>query len=310
MRRVLVTGASGFIGRRCLAPLAERGCEVIAVSSRATSECQPVRWVQCDLLEPGAAGALFAAEQPDALLHLAWYAVPGRFWEAPENFAWVRASLSLLEAFTRSGGRRVVTAGSCAEYDWSAGICSETETALQPATIYGSCKHELQVLQSALCRQSGVSHAWGRVFLTYGPGEPRQKLVASVIDALLAGRLACCTHGRQVRDLMHAQDVADALVALLASDVEGPVNIASGAQIALREVICGIADRLDRPDLVRLGELSCPANDPPTLTAAVARLHDEVGWQPAFDLSSGLDDTIAWHRGRALSAGCRSPIAA
>ncbi|HLJ57656.1 MAG TPA: NAD-dependent epimerase/dehydratase family protein [Chthonomonadaceae bacterium] len=295
MRRVLVTGASGFIGRCCLGPLVARGYEVTAVSSRP-ARGGAVRWVQRDLLNVEAATALMAAERPDALLHLAWYAVPGRFWEAPDNFAWIRSSLALLRAFLRSGGRRIVTSGTCAEYAPSGVPCLEGRTPLQPTRTYGACKHAVHSMQAALCRQAGAGQAWGRVFHTYGPGEPPQKLVTSVIDSLLAGRPARCTHGRQVRDLMHVRDVGDALVALLDSDVQGPVNIASGRPVALGDVAKTIGEQLGRPDLVQLGAIESPPQDPPVLSADTARLRCEVGWLPMFDLEAGLRDTIGRRR--------------
>ena len=74
-------------------------------------------------------------------------------------------------------------------------ICLEDETPCRPATLYGACKYALSVMQSALCRQAGVSHAWPRIFLLYGPGEPERKLVSSVITSLLKGKTAATTHG-------------------------------------------------------------------------------------------------------------------
>ena len=139
--RVLVTGASGCVGRATVA--AARGRRDGMSTPQADRRCRrrtARRWHQCDLLDPAAPRALVAAVAPTHLLHLAWYIGPGRWASAPENLAWVRASLALFEAAADAGCRRIVGSGSCLEYDWSFGYCSESRTPLVPHTLYGSCK--------------------------------------------------------------------------------------------------------------------------------------------------------------------------
>jgi nucleoside-diphosphate-sugar epimerase len=297
MKRVLLTGASGFVGRHCLPALLGQGYQVHAVASPAHAPpAGPpgVRWHRADLLDRVETSALVAEVRPMHLLHCAWYAVPGKYWTAPENFRWVEAGMHLLEAFAGHGGQRVVGVGSCAEYDWRDGHCSELATPLNPATTYGVCKHAFQLLLTAFSKQAKLSAAWGRLFFLYGPHEPRERLVASAIQSILLEESARCSHGQQIRDFLYVQDAADALVALLESDVLGAVNIASGAPVAVHEVVQEIADQLDRPDLVRLGALPASENEPPLLLADVTRLHNEVGWSPRYDLASGLAETIKW----------------
>lgn len=307
MRRVLLTGATGFVGRHCPAELLSRGFEVHAVSSREVpaGDASRVAWHRADLLEPGAARGLVGRLRPTHLLHLAWYAEPGRFWTSTENFRWVQASLELFEAFAAAGGRRVVAAGTCAEYEWGGGgPCVEARTPLRPATLYGACKHGLRVMLEAFAAQERLSAAWGRIFFLYGPHEDPRRLVSSVTRALLEGRPARCTHGRQVRDFLHAADVASAFVALLDSEVEGAVNIASGEAVTLKEVIGTLGELTGRGDLIELGAVPAPAGEPPVLVADVGRLREEAGWAPGRDLRAGLAETVAWWReGRQFTGG-------
>jgi nucleoside-diphosphate-sugar epimerase len=90
------------------------------------------------------------------------------------------------------------------------------------------------------------------------------------------------------------EDVASAFVALLESDVAGPVNIASGLPLTLKEVICKIGERLGRPELIRFEDIPLPEGEPLKLVADVQRLRKEVGWIPEFDIDKGLDKTIKW----------------
>lgn len=306
MRRVLVTGATGFVGRHCPAELAARGYEVHAVTSREAGpglEAPGVVWHRADLLGRGAARALVGAVGPTHLLHLAWYAEPGKFWASAENFRWVSASLELFEAFAAAGGRRVVAAGTCAEYEWGGEApCVEGATPLRPATVYGACKHATRVVLEAFAAQRGLSAAWGRVFFLYGPHEHPARLVSSVTRSLLRGEPARCTHGRQVRDFLHAGDVGRAFVSLLDSDARGPVNVASGEPVALREVVSALGELTGRPELVELGAVEAPAGEPAVLVADATRLRAEAGWAPARTLRDGLAETVEWWR-RELGAG-------
>jgi len=291
-KRVLVTGARGFIGRHCLPALARRGFEVHAVTSSTVAGPGDARWHTADLLSPAATRALVATVRPTHALHLAWIATPGQYATALDNLRWAEAGPCLMEALIEFGTARVVATGSCAEYDWNHGVCDEQTTPLVPGTLYAAAKHAWHFAFDAMAR-STLSAAWARIFLLYGPGEHPTRIVPSVIQPLLRGQPAQLSAGTQVRDLLYVKDVADALAALLDSPVAGPVNIGSGRGIAIRDLALHIARQLGRPDLLNFGE---PASEPARLVASTRRLSHEVGWQPKYDLAAGLSESIAWWR--------------
>jgi nucleoside-diphosphate-sugar epimerase len=292
-RRVLVTGATGFVGRHALPALLDRGFEVHAVARRPFDAPGVVAHA-VDLLDRRASEAVVAAVRPSHLLHLAWDVTPGRFWWDPANLDWVAASLHLYRAFASAGGRRVTAAGTCAEYDWRTGDCEE-DAPTRPATLYGVAKEALHRMLATAAPRDAVSVAWGRIFFLYGPREAPERLVPSVVAPLLRDAPAAVGDGVAIRDFMHVRDVAGALVALLDSDHVGPVNIATGQRHAIRDVVTMIGAQIGRPDLVRLGARPTPPNDPPVL-AASGQVLAGLGFRPAFTLQTGLADTIAWWR--------------
>jgi nucleoside-diphosphate-sugar epimerase len=298
-RRVLVAGAGGFIGSHCLPILISNGFEVHAADVFIPEDkLYGVRWHQVDLLDTKQLNELLTTICPTHLLHFAWYAKPGEYWNSLENIRWVEGSLHLLRAFHRNGGKRVVMAGTCAEYDWGAGCCAEDVTPLVPSTLYGTCKNALQHLLKDFSRVTGLSSAWGRIFFLYGPYENPNRLVSSVILNLLQNKTALCSHGNQIRDFLYVEDVASAFVALLESDVMGPVNIASGRPVTLREVVLTAADYLGARERVQFGAIPAPENDPPLIVGDSHRLADEVGWHPEYNLATGIAQTVRYWRER------------
>lgn len=296
MKRVLVTGATGFIGRHTLSRLEQRGFEVWALTSKQPPPYSSMRWIQVDLLHERSFEWL-ARLAPTHLLHLAWNAVPGLFWTTRENVAWLIASIALFEAFAVSGGIRAVCAGTCAEYDWKQSLFSEHQTPCLPHTLYGSCKLALQGALALLAKQLHVSHAWGRVFYLYGPHEYKERFVPTLINGLLNKQPIPCSQGTQVRDFLHVEDVADAFVSLLDSDVEGVVNIGSGEGISLKQIAEILAETLGTTGFIQLGALPAPAGDPPRLVPCVQRLKKELKWAPRYTLQSGLASAIEWWKG-------------
>lgn len=293
-RRVLVTGATGFIGRHCLTPLLERGFVVHAVGRSPLAAASAV-WHAADLLDVRDRQRLIDQIMPTHLLHAAWYVEPGLYLESPLNIDWVVASLDLLRRFQAAGGSRAVGIGSCFEYAFGEPNLSESSP-LGPSTVYGACKQVVGVAGGALSRATDLSFAWARPFFLYGPYEDRRRLVPDVVTALLDGREVATSNGTQRRDYMYVADAGDALAALLDSHVEGPVNVATGEAPPVRDLLTAFGDRIGRPELIRFGARSLPPGDPSEIRADVTRLREEVGWSQVSPLGETVDRTIAWWR--------------
>lgn len=297
MKRVLLTGATGYIGQFAIRPLLAKGFTVHAVTSKSFKfkNTDNLFWHQANLLNTEETKILTETVCPTHLLHFAWYVEHGKFWSAVENLNWLQASLNLAKQFIKNGGQRIVAAGTCAEYDWtSKNPFSENKTPFCPRTFYGATKYALSLTLEKFAETGNLSFASGKIFFPFGANEPPNRLIPSVIRALLKNKPAETSHGNQIRDFLYVEEIARAFVALLDSDVQGAVNIASGEGVKLKEIVETVAEVIGKPELLRIGSLPAQANEPLEIVADIGRLREEVKFNSALDLKTQLKATIDW----------------
>jgi nucleoside-diphosphate-sugar epimerase len=292
--RVLVTGATGFIGRHVLEPLLARGFEVHATYRGSRSDHGAVIWHKIDLLDSASVATLASEVKASHLLHLAWYAEHGKFWTSERNVLWLEASLALARHFAAAGGRRMVAVGTSAEYQITETPSVEEVTPLIPATLYGAAKLALATTLGRWAPTRGVSLAWARVFHLFGPGEHPDRLVPALTRAALTQSPLDCGPGEQARDFLHAADVAEACAAILAHSIEGPVNIGSGQPVRVSELVALIEAATGSKGIARLGARRANTVDARFLAPDVTRLRREVGWTPGRELEESLRENVAW----------------
>lgn len=298
--RVLVTGASGFVGLPLVTALAAGGARVEALARQSVGPGLPgVRWHRADLLDAGDVRSLLRDLRPAALVHCAWYVEHGRFWSAPENRVWLDASLDLAARFFESGGRRFVGIGTCAEYaarDGNDNMPWPESRKIDPSSLYGQAKAELSRRLATLTgKRPDAQIAWARLFHLFGDNEAPERLVPSIIGSVLAGREARCGSGRLIRDFSSVRFAAGALAALTRSRVTGPVNIGSGQPRSIAALARAVARLAGRPDLLRLGALPDRPDDVPVMVADTRRLRLEVGYVQRPDMEEDLRRAISLH---------------
>ena len=299
--RVLVTGASGFVGRHAVKALLAAGAEVHAVAREtAPLDCP---WYCLDLLDPESARGVVRQVRPDAVLHLAWCVEHGRFWTDPANADWVGATLALARASIDSGVRHFTGVGTCYEYGWPADSdCHERDTPVVGHTLYDIAKSSCRNVLDALFAAQGLDFAWARLFFLYGPDEDPRRLVSSVAGALVRGEPARCSQGLVVRDFMDVRDAGAALAALTLRGISGSVNIGSGQGARIADVATALGRLAGRPDLIKLGALPDRPDEPRRIVADTTRLFGEVGFRPRHDLEDGLKAALDYWSEKAAAA--------
>jgi len=304
--RWLITGASGFIGRAALPWLVNIGAEIHAVSrhlrtvgSRSQDALNPrsgITWHACNLLNPTESSALVRWLKPSVLIHAAWYVEHGEFWDSAQNDLWLDASIALGRSFVEAGGKRLIGIGTCAEYAEAAtddDLPWPETRPVRPATRYGQAKAELHHQWQELSTSSGgTGLAWARLFHVFGPGEHSARLVPSLVSALLAGQPALCSSGRAIRDYASANYVAHAIAAIAASSVNGAINVGSGRGCRIADLALLLAQKIGRPDLLRLGALPDRLPEVPVMVADTSRLCREVGVAECPPLDVELNDLL------------------
>ena len=289
--RVLLTGASGFLGRYVLRALQQSGIAAVALGRTRPQGLGASPFMAADLLATADFTQLTRQAGASHLLHLAWVTGHGQYWTSALNYRWVDATTRLVQAFCETGGQHVVVAGTCAEYDWAAGLCREDMTPLEPATVYGAAKDATRRLVTALCSQHKVRCAWARVFFPFGAGEAPERLVPALVEVLQGRRPAFGVNAQVYRDFLHAGDVARGLLTLLRMDACGSYNISSGQPTQIGELVHLLAQLLERDPR---GVLDLPSQRPPQPACLVGEnlKLKTLGWRQELTLVQGLETSL------------------
>jgi len=298
--KVFVTGASGFIGSHVTRALLSRGHSVAVLTKSAD-----IPWRLQDIwgkLEknPGKLDDLESLRlalkeiQPEACIHLAWYAEPGKYLESPENLNCLKTSLELFHELVQVECKQIVGAGTCAEYANSSEPLKE-DSPTGPATPYASAKLSCLMLGRQLAELAKIHFAWGRIFYPYGPMEDERRVIPALIKSLTKGEFFPATSGEQVRDYIHVEDVADAFCVLAEKQAHNVFNICSGQPRTLRQLLEIVGRLVGRGELIQFGIKSPYSWEPPILTGENQRLK-AIGWKSAYSLEQGLGKTVDWFK--------------
>lgn len=300
MSKVLVTGASGFVGAKCLPRLLKAGFEVHALS-RQTQElaAKNLHWHKADVLDPVTTEKLIQSIKPSHLVHLAWCCDQQNYWMTEQNIVWAKASFNLCRSFAEAGGMRVLCTGTAAEYRDSFDQQDEVNSEIQSSSLYGGSKIALHSSLSRHLKNEDLSIVWARIFFAYGPGEKGTRVIPSVIKALGNNHSVKCSSGKQIRDFIYVEDVAEILVRLLQSELTGAYNVGSGESRDLKSVLQEIGKQFNKVHLVEFDALSTPWWDSPYLVAANQRLVNDLGWSKFTSIEKGIQETIQYWKEKA-----------
>jgi Nucleoside-diphosphate-sugar epimerases len=296
--KVFVTGATGFIGSHLMRVLLAAGHDVLILTRpdgnpwRIRDILHQVSIVQGTMQEIQNVQEQLRIWQPQACVHLAWYAEPGKYLNSKENLASLQDGLKLLQILASCGCEQFVGAGTCAEYEMKSEVLLETDRT-KPETLYAATKSSFQVLGEQLAAQAGLRFAWGRVFHLYGSSEDTRRLIPATILSLQKGHIFSASLGEQIRDYLHVTDVASAFAAMVEQRAVGIYNICSSEPVTIRFILETVGGLMGQPELIKHGVLPYREWEPMFLCGNNDRLKT-MGWVPQVELRSGLKATINW----------------
>lgn len=304
-QKILITGASGFIGSHLLRRLYREGTEVHALSrTKHSSDDNRLYWWQVDLAETEAVWKLVRTIKPDVVFHLASHNVGAR--DLDLVMLTFRSNListvNLFTAISEIGCRRVVLASSMEEPalgDAHAIPSSPYAAAKWASSAYARMFYALYQLPVVILR----------IFMVYGPAEWHlRKIVPYVILSLLRGEAPQVTSGARQVDWVYVEDVVEALLAATrAPGVEGrTIDIGSGELVSIRALVEHLVPLINPQIQPLFGALP----DRPLEQIRVANTADAaalMGWEPATSLEEGLKRTVDWYEEH-LRANALGPL--
>ncbi|MEA3536214.1 NAD(P)-dependent oxidoreductase [Rhizobium sp. CC-YZS058] len=268
MPHILLTGATGFVGRQIHKRLVANGHAVTAIlrpnsagrlaapvaGSIETPDLfsEPVSWWQA------------AAEGMSTVIHAAWFVEPGRYLDAPDNLACLAGTLRLAEGAEAAGVDHVIGVGTCFEYRLPGDRLS-IDAPTGPTSLYAACKLSSFLTLEAFFASRRTRFSWCRLFYLFGEGEHPRRLVPYLRQQLERGEVAKLSAGTQVRDFLDVAAAGAMIADVVDTGQPGAINICSGEAVTIRQLAERIADDYGRRDLLEFGTAPLNATDPPAV---------------------------------------------
>ena len=255
MKKILITGGLGFVGRQIVRSLSKRKVEItLVVRSGKENTLEKIACVKKvissqDIFVENRSWWAEACKGIDTVIHAAWHVKPREYLESEQNIQCLIGSLELARGAASAKVARFIGIGTCLEYEVSEFGVS-IRTPLKPSNTYASTKASLFTTCSAYFPSRSVEFVWCRLFNLYGEGENERRLMPYIRKKILNGEVAELTEGKQIRDYMEVSQAGAKIAEIALGRRVGPFNICSGSSTTIRDFAEKIADEYGRRDLL------------------------------------------------------------
>ena len=293
--RVLITGATGFIGLPLTLRLVEQGHKILALSRKPFKLERSISWLNSDLSSSLTYEEEIRLFKPEVIIHLAWQDIPDFSFEKSKNN--LNNSLNFLSFVIGLGScKKIIVSGSCFELDKLYGECLESEIG-KPRDNFTWAKHSLRMWLDIECKKENIQLGWMRIFYVYGPRQRNQSLVPSILTNLKNGKLPHIISPKNSNDFVFIEDVIDAFSnAILSPFPSGIYNLGSGTSTSILEICCIAEKIVTGKDLLsqKLKEDEVETSLAVDFWANSTRAKKYLNWQSSTNIEVGVKKTWSW----------------
>lgn len=302
MKKLLITGPTGFLGSNLTGELVSKGYQIIGLKRslsnlwRCREFCDKITWVNCDNLSEAAAELV--SLKPDILIHTAWNGVKAserdNWYEQEKNLSFF---VTLLEIIKKTGVTKIISLGSQAEYGAFEVSVDEGYTC-NPNSAYGAVKLCASTLLKAFSEQNNIDWYWIRLFSVFGPGEDKNWLIPSAIYNLLEKKEMKLTACEQKYDYLYVKDFVSGIIKILENDQNksGIYNMSGGKSISLKDILAFLEDSISPVrKILQIGALPYRPNQIMNMEGNSELFFRTFNFKPIYDVFDGLTETIKYY---------------
>ena len=289
--KIVITGASGFIGNPLALSLSEAGHDVLAISRKIqnNNNYSSLTWLKADLSSPFTYKNSIKIFCPEVVIHLAWQDIP--------DFSPEKSQLNLIQSLdfisfiaSIKSCKKLLIPGSCWEYSNPQGKCNEADLT-SPLNSFTRAKDSLRVKVELMCKNTSISLAWFRVFYVYGPNQRAESLIPLILRSLMRGFLPDISTPQNSNDFIYIDDVVEAFIAAIDIEFEsGIYNLGTGSSSSVID-ICRYSEKivLNSSSLTEsLSQKSQAKSEDINFWASILATKNTFGWSPKTELFDGI----------------------
>ena len=297
-KKFFLTGATGFIGSHLTEIIVKEGIKPYVLIPegenlwRIKNILPSLKIVEGSLNDMKNLNKEINKIKPDICIHLAWYTEPGKYLSSKENISLLSNSLEFAYSLFSANCKRIITAGTCFEYDVSQRYLRE-ESSLNPQTLYGTTKLAMELIIEKLSQIFKQEFLHFRLFYQYGQKEDKRRFIPYVINSLLSNKEVIISESEYIRDYLYVKDTAKAIWYASMSKLQGVLNIGSGNPIKNRDIAYEIGSYMDKLNLINFQQKNLIPYAS-FICADNKKLKTQLNWCPDYTLKEGLKETVEW----------------
>lgn len=263
--KILITGATGFVGKQVVKHLSTLDVEIHLIVRKGKetffNNVQSIT-ISHNVFAESSTWWAEKCKNIDTVIHLAWYAEPGKYLDSPINEQCYEGTTDMAQGAVNAGVKRFIGIGTCFEYQFSESPL-DISSPLDPQTLYATAKVKTFNYLNKFFNENNVEFLWCRLFYLFGEGEDERRLIPFLRKNIAAGKEVELTSGDKVKDYLNIQEAGKIIANLAVNKHIGAYNVCSGKGITIKSLAENIADEYNGRSLLKFGKLERKSYDPP-----------------------------------------------